>query len=496
MPGKLTTLLARRRFLPLFVTQALAAWNDNFFKNALLLLATFKAAAGARDAATLVALAGGLFILPFFLFSATAGRLADRFDKSRLIVATKLFEIVIVTLAFLGFASHDLAVLFAALFLMGVHSTFFSPLKYGILPEHLRHDELLAGNALVDAGTFLAILLGTLAAGLVLPLAGGAIAAGAVAIAAAVAGLVASLFIPPAPAAAPGLRLGFNIFAATAEMLRYAAARRDLFLAILGISWFYLVGATFVAEFPAYVRQTLGADEHVVTLFTAVFAIGVGIGSLLANRLLKGEISARHVPFAALGLSVFIIDFSVASPAPGAHAAPLLTLAAWLTRAANWRLLADLLGMAVCGGIFIVPLYALLQERSEKAHRARVIAANNAINALFMVVSATATVLLIAAGVSIAGVFLLVGIANLAVAVAAAVPRPWCSITASAIWSPTRSTGLRLVIGSWTPWRSRGRATGACAPAAPGRDRCWCRRATGRRPARHRCARPHSRAGG
>ena len=371
MPGKLTTLLARRRFLPLFVTQALAAWNDNFFKNALLLLATFKAAAGARDAATLVALAGGLFILPFFLFSATAGRLADRFDKSRLIVATKLFEIVIVTLAFLGFASHDLAVLFAALFLMGVHSTFFSPLKYGILPEHLRHDELLAGNALVDAGTFLAILLGTLAAGLVLPLAGGAIAAGAVAIAAAVAGLVASLFIPPAPAAAPGLRLGFNIFAATAEMLRYAAARRDLFLAILGISWFYLVGATFVAEFPAYVRQTLGADEHVVTLFTAVFAIGVGIGSLLANRLLKGEISARHVPFAALGLSVFIIDFSVASPAPGAHAAPLLTLAAWLTRAANWRLLADLLGMAVCGGIFIVPLYALLQERSEKAHRAR-----------------------------------------------------------------------------------------------------------------------------
>ena len=371
MPGKLTTLLARRRFLPLFVTQALAAWNDNFFKNALLLLATFKAAAGARDAATLVALAGGLFILPFFLFSATAGRLADRFDKSRLIVATKLFEIVIVTLAFLGFASHDLAVLFAALFLMGVHSTFFSPLKYGILPEHLRHDELLAGNALVDAGTFLAILLGTLAAGLVLPLAGGAIAAGAVAIAAAVAGLVASLFIPPAPAAAPGLRLGFNIFAATAEMLRYAAARRDLFLAILGISWFYLVGATFVAEFPAYVRQTLGADEHVVTLFTAVFAIGVGIGSLLANRLLKGEISARHVPFAALGLSVFIVDFSVASPAPGAHAAPLLTLAAWLTRAANWRLLADLLGMAVCGGIFIVPLYALLQERSEKAHRAR-----------------------------------------------------------------------------------------------------------------------------
>ncbi len=417
MQGTTAKLLVRRQFLPLFITQALAAWTDNFFKSALVLLATFQAGTTAGNEGKLVAVAGGLFILPFFLFSATAGRLADRFDKSRLIVATKVLEIGIVAIAFLGFARGSVPLLLVTLFLMGVHSTFFGPLKYGILPEHLRHDELLAGNALVDAGTFLAILLGMLGAGLVMPLAGGAVAAGAILILVAAMGLVASLFIPRTPAAAPGLKLGLNIVADTAEMLRYAASRRDLFLAILGISWFYLVGATFVTEFPAYVKQTLGGDEHIVTLFTAVFSIGVGIGSLLANKLLKGEISARHVPFAALGISLFIGDFGLASPGLGASHGALVTLGAWLARPWNWRMLFDVLGMSVCGGIFIVPLYALLQERSESAHRARVIAANNAINALFMVISAGATVMLIAAGLSIADVFLVVGAGNLAVAI-------------------------------------------------------------------------------
>ncbi len=417
MPGNTARLLARRRFLPLFVTQALAAWNDNFFKTALVLLATFQTESGAANDSTLIAVAGGLFILPFFLFSATAGRLADRFDKSRLIVATRVFEICIVTISFLGFARGSVPLLLATLFLMGVHSTLFGPLKYGILPEHLRPEELLAGNALVDAGTFLAILLGMLAAGVVMPLRGGAVAAGGIAILVAAMGLVASLFIPRAPAAAPVLALGLDIVGDTAEMLRYAASRRDLFLAILGISWFYLLGATFVTEFPAYVKHTLGADEHVVTLLTAVFAIGVGIGSLLANKLLKGEISARHAPFAALGISIFIGDFCLASPTPGASHGVLVGLGTWLARPWNWRMLLDLLGMSVCGGIFIVPLYALLQERSESAHRARVIAANNAINALFMVISAAGTVMLIAAGLSIADVFLVVGVGNLAVAV-------------------------------------------------------------------------------
>ncbi len=417
MHSNLARLLARRRFLPLFITQSLGAWNDNFFKNALVLLATYQVASWAKNDSILVAVAGGLFILPFFLFSATAGQLADRFDKSRLIVVIKAIEIGIMGLAFLGFSQGNITFLLATLFLMGTHSTFFSPLKYGILPEHLRHDELLAGNALVDAGTFLAILLGTLAAGLVMPLAGGRAAAGAIAIAVAAMGLGASLFIPRAPAAAPGLKVGFNIVADTMEMIRYAASRRDLLLSILGISWFYLVGATFLAEFPAYVKDTLHAGEHVVTLFLAVFSIGVGIGSLLSNKLLHGEISARLVPFAALGLSLFIGDFYLASPTQGAADGTLISLGAYLAQPASWRTLFDLLGISVCGGLFIVPLYALLQERSAAAHRARVIAANNTINALFMVVSAVGTVALLAAGLSIAGVFLVVGVCNLAVAV-------------------------------------------------------------------------------
>ncbi len=416
MQGRILGLFHRRRFLPLFITQALGAWNDNFFKNALLLLATYKLALAPGSDSVMVAVVGGLFILPFFLFSATAGRVADRFDKSRLIVGLKALEILFMALALAGFALANIPMLLATLFLMGVHSTFFSPLKYGLLPEHLRHDELLAGNALVDAGTFLAILVGTIAAGLVIPLAGGAVAAGVIAMVVAALGLLASLFIPRAPAASPGLTIGFNIVAESAEMVRYAAQRRELFLAILGISWFYAIGATFAAEFPAYVKDTLGGSAHIVTLYLSVFSVGIGIGSLLANRLLRGEISARHVPFAALGMSVFIGDFYLASPAPAAHAG-LLSLTGYIADPASWRSLFDLLGLSVCGGIFIVPLYTLLQERSEAAHRARVIAANNTVNALLMVIAAIVTVVLLKIGFSVVSVFLLVGIGNLAVAV-------------------------------------------------------------------------------
>jgi len=416
MHASILSLLATRRFLPLFTTQFLGAFNDNFVKSALVILATYGLAANSTLSGPMVTtLAAGIFILPFFLFSATAGRFADRFDKSRLIVAIKLFELAFMAMACYGFLAGSVPMLMTVLFLMGTHSTFFGPLKYGILPDHLRHDELLAGNALIDAGTFLAILIGTIAGGVMILWAAGPAITGGVAIAAAGLGLLASLFVPRAPAAAPGLSLGLNIVRETAEMLRYAGQRRDLFLCILGISWFWLVGATFLAQFPTYVSQVLRADQNVVTLFLAVFSIGVGIGSILANRLLNGEISARHVPFAALGISIFAIDLYFASAGIVAPVDTLVGIAGYVAAASSWRVLADLLGIAVCGGLFIVPLYTILQERSEPSHRARVIAANNTVNALFMVAAAGATAGLTTLGLSVTDMYLIIGVLNLVV---------------------------------------------------------------------------------
>ncbi|MBL8707300.1 MAG: acyl-[ACP]--phospholipid O-acyltransferase [Rhodospirillales bacterium] len=418
MQKSLFALLAVRRFLPLFATQFLGAFNDNFVKSALVILATYRVATDATLGGPYVTvLAGGLFILPFFLFSATAGNFADRFDKSRLIVAIKAFELGFMALAAIGFLQGNVPLLLLVLFLMGVHSTFFGPLKYGILPDHLRHDELLAGNALIDAGTFLAILIGTIAGGGVILLDRGAGIASAVAVGAAALGLAASLFVPRAPAAAPDLRLGLNFVRETRDMLRYAGERRDLYLCILGISWFWLIGATFLSQFPTYVSRELMADQHVVTLFLAVFSVGVGGGSILSSKLLKGEISARHVPFACLGISLFAIDLYFASRQHAAPTGALIGVAEYLAQAASWRVLVDLLGTALCGGLFIVPLYTMLQERSEPSHRARVIAANNTVNALFMVIAAVATAALLAVGFSVTDMFLIVGVLNLAVVV-------------------------------------------------------------------------------
>lgn len=416
MQANLTSLLATRRFLPLFVTQFLGAFNDNFVKHALVILATYGLAVNSNLSGSMVAtVAGGIFILPFFLFSALAGSFADRFDKSRLVVAIKLFELAFMALAAYGFAVGSVTILLAVLFLMGTHSTFFGPLKYGLLPEHLRHDELLAGNALIDAGTFLSILLGMIAGGVTILWAAGPAITGAVAIAAAIAGLLASLFVPRAPAQSPGLALDLNIVRGTRDMLSYAAQRRDLFLCILGISWFWLVGATFLAQIPTHVKDVIRADANVVTLFFAVFSIGVGTGSILSSKLLKGEISARHVPFAALGISLFAIDLYFASAiAPSADAA-VVAIGAYVAQPASWRVLADLLGTAICGGLFIVPLYTILQERSDPSHRARVIAANNTVNALFMVIAAGLTGALLAAGLSVTDMYLIIGVLNLVV---------------------------------------------------------------------------------
>jgi acyl-[acyl-carrier-protein]-phospholipid O-acyltransferase/long-chain-fatty-acid--[acyl-carrier-protein] ligase len=409
-------LLRARRFLPLFIAQFVGALTDNVFRSALVILVTYRLADSAEDAQRMATGAAGIFILPFFLFSATAGRLADRYDKALLIRLVKVSEIVLVALAAWAFLHASVPLLFVVLFLMGLHSTFLGPLKYAILPQHLRHDELIAGNALIEAGTFLAILIGMIVGGsVVLRDDGIVLVLGTLAVFAVV-GLASSLAIPPAPSAAANLPVGFNVVAATVEMLRYAASRRDLFLSILGISWFWLVGATFLSQVPAFVKDGIGGDPQVVTLLLTVFSIGIGLGSLLCNRLLKGEVSAKHVPFGALGISLFAFDLWIAT-SHVVSAATTLSVLDFIAAPANWRILADLLLIAVCGGLFIVPLYAILQERSEKSHRARVIAANNIVNALFMAVGAGAVVALLAAGLSIPQVFLTVAAINLAVAV-------------------------------------------------------------------------------
>ena len=408
-------LLATRRFLPLFVTQFLGAFNDNVFKNALVVLLTFQAASWTTLAPGLLAnLAAGLFILPFFLFSATAGQLADKYDKARLARLVKVLEMLIMLVAGIGFWLHSLAWLFGALFLLGCHSTLFGPVKYALLPQHLRHDELLGGNALVEAGTFVSILLGTLAGGL-LAGAGQPMWIAGAGLVIAVSGYLASWFIPAAPAPQPDLEVHANPLAETWRCIGYARQDHAVFQSILGISWFWLFGALFLAQFPAYAKDVLGGAESAVTLLLATFTLGVGVGSLACERLSGKRIEVGLVPFGSLGLTLFALDLALASPVSAPAGAPL-ALADLLDRPGIWRVLADLAAIGLFGGFFIVPLYALVQSRSQVAMRARIIAANNIMNALFMVAGALIAAGLLAAGLSIPALFAVAAAMNAAVA--------------------------------------------------------------------------------
>ena len=415
-------LLETRRFLPLFLTQFLGAFNDNVFKNALVVLVTYVIATrSGLNAQILVTVAAGIFILPYVLFSALAGLLADRYDKARLIRYVKLAEIVLMLLAALGFYLESVGFLMAVLFLMGTQSTFFGPLKYGILPDQLDERELIGGNALISAATYLAILTGMILGTLLVvsegaPRTGGVLAVSLTIVAMAVLGWTSSLFIPPTRAANPELSIGWNLASQTVRIVAHAASRRDVFLCILGISWFWLVGATFLAQLPTLAKDFLGGDERVFTLLMTVFSIGIGVGSLLCNRLLKGAVHATYVPLGALGITLFTVDLFVAL-----QEAPLRTslvgIDELLATPQGWRIVIDLTLIAISGGIYIVPLNALLQNRSDPAHRARNIACNNILNALFMVVSAAGTTMLLGLGWSVPAVLLLMAAVNLAVAV-------------------------------------------------------------------------------
>ncbi len=405
-------LLRSRRFLPLFLTQFANAFNDNLFKNALMVFLVLTAS----DATLLVNLCAGLFILPFFLFSATAGQLAETMDKARLARWVKLAEIAIMALGGYGFLANATWALVAALFLMGVHSTFFGPIKYSILPQHLRNEELIGGNGLIDMGTFMAILLGTILGGLLIGLESGPrLIAGGVLIAALL-GYLVSRGIPVAPATAPGLPIDWNIFRATAQCIRLARGTRSVFLSILGISWFFMLGATYLTQLPLYVKQVLGGEATTITLLLTVFSVGIGTGSLLCEKLSGRAIELGLVPFGAIGLMLFGFDLYFAAPAPW-QGETLRDLRGVLADDFAWRVIIDLFGIGVFGGFYVVPLFAMLQARGAAEARSRIIAANNIINAGCMVLAAAIGFLLLGPlGWSVPQLFLFFAVLNIPVA--------------------------------------------------------------------------------
>ncbi len=409
-------LLRERRFLPFFCTQFLGAFNDNVYKNALVIMLAFHAASiTAISSGMLVNLCAGLFILPFFLFSATAGQLADKYEKSAIIRYVKLFEIAIMVIGAVGFMHKDLALLIAALFLMGLHSTIFGPVKYSILPQQLQADEIVGGNGMIEMGTFLAILAGTILGGLLVTQEDFALLVSATVIGIACLGYLASRAIPAAPPAAPDLTINWNPLTETWANFKFTKQNRTVFLSVLGISWFWFYGATLLAQFPNYCKDVLGGNEHVATLMLTMFSVGVGTGSLLCERLSGHKVEIGLVPFGSIGLTVFALDLYFASPAAASGA--LVGAGEFLARAGSWRILCDLVLIGVFGGFYIVPLYALIQTRSERSHQSRIIAGNNILNALFMVASAAMAVGLLHAGFSIPQIFLVVAMLNAVVAV-------------------------------------------------------------------------------
>jgi 1-acyl-sn-glycerol-3-phosphate acyltransferase len=408
-------LLGARRFGPFFLTQTLGAFNDNVFKNALVILVTFGIVGLSDDDINYyVNLAGGLFILPFFLFSATAGQIAEKFEKSQLIRMIKIAEILIMGVGIAGLLMSSLPVLFGALFLMGAQSAVFGPVKYSILPQHLQEQELVGGNAWVEAATFLAILLGTMLGGWLMTRDGGAGMVSITVLLVAVLGYFASRWIPPAAAAAPDLRINWNPLTETWRNFRFMQTNRTVLLSVLGISWFWLYGAMFLSQLPGYTKTVLGGDETVVTLLLTVFSLGIGIGSLLCERLSGHKVEIGLVPLGSIGLTLFGIDLYLAQPTV---AAANISAGAFMQIAASHRVLWDLFLIGMFGGFYIVPLYALIQTRSEASHRSRIIAGNNILNALFMVVAAVLAIVLLDAGLSIPQLLLTTALMNAAVAV-------------------------------------------------------------------------------
>ncbi len=410
-------LLNKQRFLPFFITQLLGALNDNLYKNGLTVFIAFQVATISQaDSNNLVNIAAGLFILPFFLFSTLAGQLADKLEKSRLIAHIKFLEIIIMLLAVLAFYWQSTAMLIGLLFLMGTQSAFFGPVKYSLLPQILKDDELVGGNALVEFGTFMAILVGMILAVLIMGINdNGAFWLSIAVVVVAILGFIASLKIPTLKASAPDLKIDFNIIRQLSDSFKLARKTPSVFYSIMGISWFWFIGIIYITQLPNYVRYELGGNEQVYVLLLTLFSLGIGAGSFLCEKMSGRMVEIGLVPIGSLGLTLFGIDIIFTQTL--VQADQLIGPMAFIKAGDNTRVMFDLFMLGMFGGIFIVPLYALVQQRSEATQRARIIAANNVLNALFMVIATGFSIFALASGLSISEMFLVVALMNIAVAV-------------------------------------------------------------------------------
>ncbi|MCY4420912.1 MAG: MFS transporter [Gammaproteobacteria bacterium] len=409
-------LLGERRFGPFFLTQFFGAFNDNVFKNALIILIAFQSSySGSSYSNYIINLAALLFILPFFLFSATAGQIADSFAKADLIRKIKLGEIAIMLFAAVGFYLNSIPLLLVALFFMGTQSSFFGPIKYSIIPEHLAQKELIGGNALVESGTFMAILLGTMLGGILVSITSDSrTLVSYTVITLAGLGYLSALRIPSTPPVAPLLKIRWNPVVETYRNLSALRKHGAVFFAILGISWFWFLGATYITQLPNFTRLALGANAQVVTFFLALLCVGIGVGSLLCERLSRRSIELGLVPIGSIGLTLFGTDIFFAT---AMHAADeLIGLREFLNIRSNWRLSADIFLTGLFGGIYIVPLYAMVQARTRPERRARVIAGNNILNAIAMMGTSIYAIVLLGAGLTIPQLFLSVALLNVVVA--------------------------------------------------------------------------------
>ncbi len=408
-------LLRQRRFAPFFWTQFSGAANDNLFKFAFTVMVTYQLSVGWLPPAMAGLVIGALFILPFLLFSATSGQLTDKFEKTVMIRFVKNLEIAIMGVAAWGFIMANVPALLLSTFMMGLHSTLFGPVKFAYLPQVLSERELTGGNGMVEMGTFVAILLGNVVGGLIvaIPEVGHQSVAYAC-VGLAVAGRLVAGRIPSAPATDPGLKINWNPVSETWRNLKLAHGNIVVYRSLLGISWMWFFGAVFLSQFPSFAKEVLHGDAHVASLLLVVFSIGIGIGSLMCEMLSRRHVEIGLVPLGAMGMTVFAIDLYFASRS--LPAAEIMGLAAFLAQSAHWRVMADLLLLSLFAGLYSVPMYALIQLRSPATHRARIIAANNILNALFMIASSLIAGALLAMDVTIPQIFFLVGLANAVVA--------------------------------------------------------------------------------
>jgi acyl-[acyl-carrier-protein]-phospholipid O-acyltransferase / long-chain-fatty-acid--[acyl-carrier-protein] ligase len=423
------SLFTRRRFIAIFLATFLGAFNDNLLRSGLVVLIAYSATKGIElptRPEILVTICSALLIIPLLLFSSIAGPLADKYEKSRLVVITKVAEVFIMVFVFYGFATHNIYLLMAMLFVSGTHTAFYSPVKYSILPEHLSKAELLAGNGFMAGGSYLAVLLGLVTGGLLVEFDGNVIGFAAVGIA--LVGLFASLYIPRTVAAHPETHINWNVWKGTRLMVGHAFDDRTIFRTILCLSWFLLVGSVYMSQFANYAQGVVHANNEVYILFLTVFSIGIAIGSLLCDTLLKGEVSTRHIPMAAFGMSVFtylmVITTALVRACPpcdpvsmmSCEACELMGVSEFMANPQHWPMLACMMLAAVCGGIYMVPLYAVLQSRAKVQLRSQIMAASNLSDSIFMTTAAAVSALLLMFGANIPELFLILATINLGIA--------------------------------------------------------------------------------